>query len=142
MGRPTKLTEQLQTDLCEHLKIGNTIEAACVLVGICPETFYEWYNRGEAARNGIYSEFSNTIKKAKSSVEDHHIRRIFQGEKNWQASAWWLERTNPKYRLPREIPPEQPERVPIEEMLAVVNKALEDDPVAKERILSVLEEMK
>jgi len=142
MGRPTKLTPELQEKLCMLLSVGNTIETSCTLAGISVETYYAWFNQGEANKSGRHFEFSEAIKRAKTSAEAHHIRRIYQGEKNWQSSAWWLERTNPKYRLPREVPPERPEVIPLDEIIAVVNRALDEDPAAKERILRVLEEMK
>jgi hypothetical protein len=136
------LTFEIQEQICMLLSVGNTVETSCTLAGISVDTFYTWFNKGGASENGIHFDFSEAVKKARTSAEAHHVRRIYQGEKNWQSSAWWLERTNPKYRLPRDFPPERPETVPLDEMIAVVNKALDEDPAAKERILRVLEEMK
>ena len=141
-GRPTKLTPELQERVCTLLSVGNTIETSCTLAGIHVDTLYAWCSQGEAGKSSRHHEFSEAIKKARASAEAHHIQRIYQGERNWQSSAWWLERANPRYRLPREIPSERPEAVPVDEMIAVVNKALDEDPTAKAHILRVLEEMK
>lgn len=40
-------------------------------------------------RPGLYR-----IKRAENTK--HHYRRIYDGERNWQASTWWLERHNPR----------------------------------------------
>ncbi|MGW0485808.1 hypothetical protein [Nonomuraea sp. NPDC003214] len=49
IGRPTKLTAELQDELCDYLRKGNYLVTACDLVGIHESTVYRWMERGEEA---------------------------------------------------------------------------------------------
>ena len=76
MARKTKLTPELQRVLETHLALGCTIENACAQAGINPSTFYDWFNRGEAARNGKFSEFSNAVTRAKVQAHTASVKAI------------------------------------------------------------------
>lgn len=101
-GRPTKLTPELQETICGILMNGNHIITTCDFVGISEKTFYDWLHRGErnspADQAGGYTEFYQAVKKAQASAEVLSVARIRQAgdEGNWQAHAWFLERSNPK----------------------------------------------
>lgn len=99
MARPSKLTPELQKQICVQLKAGNFVETVCDYVGINKTTFYEWIDRGErgwkADIDGGYVEFSNAVKKAISEVEMQTVKDLRGGPMNWQAKAWWLERRHP-----------------------------------------------
>lgn len=98
-GRPSKLTPELQKDICNYLLAGNFVETVCDLVGISKETFYAWVKRGERGwksdRDGGYVEFSDAIKRAVAQVEVLTVNDLRKGPQNWQAKAWWLERRHP-----------------------------------------------
>lgn len=87
---------------------------ACKEAGISYETFTEWM-AGEipaAVLKGLKkpedierkkSEFSYLIKKAEevrsNKISDIAVLSIVNAmAKQWQAAAWWLERTDPDYR--------------------------------------------
>lgn len=125
MGRKTKLTQELQDQICRVLRAGNYIEDTCAYVGIAESTFYEWVRRGERGwkidREAGYSEFSEAVKKARAEAAVSSVARIrkaAQGElevkrkvttksdgtqviettlqpPQWQADAWYLERSYP-----------------------------------------------
>lgn len=98
-GRPSKLTPELQKDICNYLLAGNFVETVCDFVGIDKTTFYDWCNRGERGWkvdiDGGYVEFSNAVKKAISQVEMTTVHDLRKGPVNWQSKAWWLERRHP-----------------------------------------------
>jgi hypothetical protein len=101
VGRKTKLNAELQARLVEVLAAGNYIEAACAYVGIHRDTFFEWLKRGErdnvADREGGYSDFSDAVKKAQAQAEIDSVARVRKAgqDGNWQADAWYLERSHP-----------------------------------------------
>ena len=95
MGRPTKLTPELQEELLKALRGGAYVEDACGYVGIHKDTFYEWMRRG-ADGDDLYSEFSDAVEKARASAVVRNIALLQKAaEDSWQAAAWWLERTRP-----------------------------------------------
>lgn len=99
MARPTKLTPELQRQICEHLLQGNFVETVCDFVGIDKATFYGWLKRGERGRKpdieGGYVAFFNAVKRAVALVEMQTMAELKSGGANWQAKAWWLERRHP-----------------------------------------------
>jgi hypothetical protein len=102
VGRPTKLTLELQEAICKHIEKGNYPAKAAIHEGINESTFYAWMKRGQEETEGKFMEFSKSIKKAENIAEAFHlenIRKAATGEDNgnpvWQASAWYLERRYP-----------------------------------------------
>ena len=90
MARPTKLTEALTAKICELLSEGLSQTKVCDMVDISMDAFARWMKDN--------AEFSGAVKKAKAECERWHLNQIKAGsrEGHWQASAWYLERTNPK----------------------------------------------
>lgn len=99
MARPTKLTPELQKQICDLLAAGNFVETVCDYVGIDYKTFYNWLTWGErgykddVARG--YAEFFHAVKKATSQVEVLTVHELRGRPDDWQALAWWLERRHP-----------------------------------------------
>jgi hypothetical protein len=64
VGRKSKLTDQAQGKIVEHLENGGTAADACVLAGVSISTFYEWLQRG---RNGDvgFSHFAGAVEQAR-----------------------------------------------------------------------------
>jgi hypothetical protein len=87
-------------DVCEQLiqllKDGNTAKTACGLAGIDEATFYRWMERGQKEQSGQFCEFCKSVKKAKAEAQAYHVSVIKKAsQESWQASAWYLERTDP-----------------------------------------------
>ena len=101
-GRPTKLTPELREKICSTLADGNYVATTCDYVGITEHTFYEWMHRGErnapSDQAAGYPEFYQAVKKARSTSEIVSLARIRRAgaDGQWQADAWFLERSNPK----------------------------------------------
>lgn len=102
MGRSIKLTQELQNLICDMLAAGNYIEAVCDYVGISGSTFYDWMRRGERGwkkdRDAGFSEFSQAVKKARAKAEVMSVAHIRKAglDGQWQADAWFLERSFPE----------------------------------------------
>ena len=120
MARPTKLTQDKIDEICNWLKLGYYQEDAATMAGISTSTYYEWMKKGDEAQKALesgdpsslpavqedsevevvnmYSEFSDSIKRARAEAEGAHIRNIRKAADNgtWQASAWFLERSFPQ----------------------------------------------
>lgn len=91
-----KLTDKLCIDICNEIKIGTPMRHAAISHGISHDTFYRWYNKGKNAKSGKFKRFYDNVEEAKSVAIALRARRIHKaGESNWQADAWWLERTAP-----------------------------------------------
>lgn len=74
IGRPTKLTPELQTTICQFIREGNYISTACEAVGIWPTTYNDWLKRGETDTEGIYNDFYYCVKKAEAEAEAQLVR--------------------------------------------------------------------
>ena len=71
-----------------HVAAGLTVRDACRMAGVGRSTFYAWL----AADKGLRSR----LRKAESSGVAEHLANIRRAaEKDWRASAWWLERRHP-----------------------------------------------
>lgn len=97
-GRPSKLTEELQKEICTYIEQGNTYDRACRLAGISDSIFYDWKAKGEKDKSGKYSEFSEAVKKAGDVFKAWNIAIIMKAaqDSTWQAAAWLLERKYPE----------------------------------------------
>lgn len=106
-GRPTKLTPELQDEICEALRAGNYLETAARRCGLAKSTLHLWLHRGRLEidrlsenprarmrkREAPYVEFSEAVKKAEADAETMAIAVIMlAGKTQWQAMAWYLER--------------------------------------------------
>ena len=98
MGRPTKLTPEVQDKIVNALRGGNYQETAAQFAGIDEATFYRWMERGASEDEGIYCEFRKAVERAKSQAEVRDIALIDKAAQNgsWQAAAWKLERKFPQ----------------------------------------------
>lgn len=101
MGRSIKLTPELQDQICRLLAAGNYIETVCDLVGIHESTFYNWMKRGERGwkqdQDAGFLEFFKAVKKARAQAEVMSLAHIRKAglDGQWQADAWFLERSFP-----------------------------------------------
>jgi hypothetical protein len=93
MARPTSLTPELAKKLTVHVGNGLPISVACDYVGIHYATVCRWMKRDD----GPYPAFRDSMKKARAKSQKKMIRDIRAGVDNWQARAWYLERSDPKH---------------------------------------------
>ena len=112
VGRPSKLTNETVRKLSSGLKLGLSQKKAADFAGISETTFYRWQRefvkidraclgnpeRINNADDLNLWEFCQSLKKAKIEGELSHIANITEAANSgvWQASAWFLERSNPQ----------------------------------------------
>ena len=90
MGRPSKLTPEIQEQICKTLTAGVDLTTACAREGVAYRTLREWMQR---AQNGEekYLDFMCATAAAEANVEVHVTANILRkSQNNWQAGAWWL----------------------------------------------------
>jgi hypothetical protein len=95
--------------LLQALTAGNYIEVACSFAGLAPSTVYRWLERGRAerasqelgnkanAKEKPYLDLCESVEKARATAVLRNMTIIQTAANNgqWQAAAWWLERSMP-----------------------------------------------
>ncbi len=104
-GRPLKINKDIIDQICLFIENGNSNKDAVVLAGVPESTFYNWKSRAVQLKDAerltwvryeIYSYLLECIKKAEAKFRAYHISNINSAaKKEWQASAWMLERRYP-----------------------------------------------
>ena len=95
-GRPTKLTPDVQDLIVDGINAGLTFGLTCARAGVNPATFYRWLEKGETAKSGVYSEFCDTVSRAKADSALRLVSQItLQAPTDWRAAAFLLERRFP-----------------------------------------------
>jgi len=95
MGRPSKITDELEQKFCELVMLGNSWDAACGECGITDRTFRYWMIRGQSGKKGDerYRKFYERVRSAEATAESallSEVRSAAQGD--WRAATWMLER--------------------------------------------------
>ena len=95
VGRPTKLTPDLQAAVCRHLASGCYVCTACELVGISEKTLSNWKQRGADGEEPFVS-FVQALKEAEAKAEERAVLLVQAAMPNdWKAAMTWLERKFP-----------------------------------------------
>lgn len=90
MGRPSKLTPEVQESICRTLSAGVDLDTACRREGIGRSTVYDWIERGKKDEEP-YASFLLAVDKAQADVETGVTFQVIKASKTqWQAGAWWL----------------------------------------------------
>lgn len=93
----TKLTEEKIQLASKLIGAGNTVKTIYGALDISKQTWYNWLDKGEKAKSGLYRKLYEEVEKAESKAESRYVTIIAQAaEKEWQAAAWWLERKYPE----------------------------------------------
>lgn len=91
-----KLTHEIIQRSAELIAAGNYHKTVCEYLGIDKSTWYRWLQYGEKAKNGIFRDFYNAIKRAEAEAVARNVAIIQRAaQDSWQAAAWWLERKYP-----------------------------------------------
>lgn len=116
-GRNPKISKELIDEILTYKENGLSDKDICDMVGIHQATFYAWLKEAETGKDynnpdrdatylDLKTELSDGLKRARSAFKAYHIQNITKAaKKNWQASAWMLERMYPKEfsRIDRQI---------------------------------------
>lgn len=91
----TKLNPDTEDKLIDLLTEGQHVKTACALVGIAPQTYYNWVNKGIRG-DSAYAGFSRRALEAREKATQKSVKAIIEaGDKDWRAHAWYLERSRP-----------------------------------------------
>lgn len=103
MGRKTLLTPAVQQRIVEAVRAGAYLEDAAAYCGLPVSTVTEWMARGhgrdpDRPQTKQYAAFAAAVDEARAAARLEHVLIIRQAARagQWQASAWFLERTAPK----------------------------------------------
>ena len=96
MGRPSKLTPEVEARIVEAVELGATWEKAAEAAGVGASTLREWRQRGEADE-APFAAFLAALKRAEAEGVARALRTIRQAAESgqWTAAAWLLERRYP-----------------------------------------------
>lgn len=82
---------------------------SCQAAGIAPDTFQTWMARAERNPDGPFAALSADLKACRAAGKLAHLENIRKhSQKEWTASAWTLERTDPEQFGKRESDSSQP----------------------------------
>lgn len=83
--------------ILNYIRDGNTIKDSCLMAGISRASLYRWLRTDKSLRI--------ELKRAEVEGVKFHLANITKAsERDWKASAWWLERKYPKqFGKPRQI---------------------------------------
>lgn len=95
LGRPGKLTPELQESIVQGIKAGNYAEVSARNSGIAPTTFFRWMQQGED-RPGLYRKFRESIRNAEAFSEARAVAIVANGMlADPKHAEWYLERKHP-----------------------------------------------
>ena len=140
MGRPTKLTQEVERAICDALKAGATLRIAAEFAGIGERTLATWL----ASPAPRFQQFQQAVKQATARGDVGALAVIQKAAKDgtWQAAAWLLERRHPAEYGRRQVVAVQRAVEPDEEQLAAAaarGVRASDAAVLWQRQLAVLE---
>lgn len=91
-----KLTPKVSAMICEALRKGHSIGAACAHAKISRRSYHNWYNKGLNAKSGKFKQFvcdvDTAIDEATLFVEEVIIDSIPDNPKD---AKWWLTKRRP-----------------------------------------------
>ena len=90
LGRPTKLTPEIEQAILELIRGGNYRKTAALYCGIVPDTLYRWLQREDEP----FLSFSRRLIEAETQVEAKTVIEIMNSP-DMRDRRWWLERKFP-----------------------------------------------
>jgi hypothetical protein len=103
MGRPCKLTPEVQERVCAALRAGNYYEAAAACAGVTYWCLRKWMQQGKRARSGRYFQFFQAATQAEADAEATIVAQWrAQIPDNWPAARDFLARRFPDRWGPKE----------------------------------------
>jgi lambda repressor-like predicted transcriptional regulator len=123
------LTPEIAQHIVAGLAAGSFLKTVAGQVGVTPRTLRNWLRRGQSEDEPFYAEFARAVARAEAIGEGAALERIWVA-RNWQASAWFLERRWPQRYGRRALlraPPKKPKPRPtLDVTLREIEDALKD----------------
>jgi transposase-like protein len=76
--RDSKLTKQRQEQIASAIEQGRSMQSAARRAGITPQTVYNWLDKGEGQKEGLYNEFFERITHARGEGEEFYMNLALQ----------------------------------------------------------------
>ncbi len=96
MGRPSKLTPEVQARIVQAISGGNFRQVAAEWAGVSAKTLREWMARGAKAKTGPFAEFRAAVLEAERAAEIRMVALVMKAAADDPKHAeWWLERKCP-----------------------------------------------
>lgn len=98
MARPSKLTAEREHQICNLIRVGNTVETAAEAAGISGATYFNWMEKGLQEKEGTYHDFREAVERARAESEAMLVGRVTTAaaKGSWRAACWLLERQWPE----------------------------------------------
>lgn len=111
-NQPKPIKQHQWAKIANMLKIGGTIEDAAAIARI---------STGRLLRNiEAETHLKKDVQELMSDCKRHHLQRIYDGDRGWQSSAWFLERVYRKqYSLVAQLEGDQEKAI---QMRKIVRK--------------------
>ena len=102
-GRPPALDQEKADALVRYVRLGEYLEIAAAAAGIHDDTFRNWKRRAaeeleEGNPEGPFARLFGSLKEAAALAQTDALATIRSGPPNWQAQAWFKERTSARWR--------------------------------------------
>ena len=96
MGRPSKLTPEIQAKLIQAIRAGSHLITACRLVGVDYSSFRRWMIKGEKQSTGRFREFCEAVRVCEAELEIRLVATWRQATvDDWRAASEFLSRRYP-----------------------------------------------
>ncbi len=96
VGRPSKLTPEVQEKICQILRGGNFKNVACEYAGVSQRVFREWMKKG-AEGEQPYEDFRRAVIEAEKSAEIRAVGLIIKAaQEDPRHAQWWLSHRFPE----------------------------------------------
>ena len=111
VGRPEKLSDEVQKKICDALSAGNRLAVAAEYADVSRATAYRWRKLGEDGVDARYVAFAEAVRQAEARGEVHAVGIVRRELPNdVRAAQWLLERRYGWRRPSPEREPAQPEQ--------------------------------
>ena len=86
-GRPTDLTEQTTSLVCEYITQGARPADAAVQAGVGRSTYYEWMAKGRSGESP-YADFAERVERARAEFKNGLIGKVMQYADSGDPGSW------------------------------------------------------
>ncbi|WP_338865542.1 hypothetical protein [Myxococcus stipitatus] len=90
MAPPSKLTPELQAEICGHLERGLFRRAVAGLVGINEQTLSRWFHRGANEKRGAYRDFHLAVSASEAKFMQSATDMLMSAASHNPKHVQWL----------------------------------------------------
>jgi hypothetical protein len=130
-GRPTKISRQLVRRICGLLAKGSSIKSACIQVGVCEASYYNWQQRAKQNERP-FARFFFRVTRTRAQYQQKLIEIVMRAaQEDARHAEWLLERQFPHEfapydRRPIPVEPEPEKKINVAFVVDTKGKSLEE----------------